>query len=177
GDHLQPQACFDEVMMDGVDAYLPQFVDEFSQVVRDKWRGYDDAFRRQEVERLQRWALRNRGICFQVVLHGFHDLLTQGLQRSEGAHVHIGQTLGKTCFVAIRVGPMSEIVRKAFPNVMVFLQGLNCMLENGLFRARTQGRKQLAEIAGTVSLDLDQAGRRIEMKRLSRCLRKDSASR
>jgi hypothetical protein len=47
---------------------------------------------------------------------------------------------------------------------MVFLQGLNRVLEDGFLGAGTQRGEQFGEAARALSLDLKQAGGGIEMK-------------
>src|SRR4029077_7134201 len=63
---------------------------------------------------------------------------------------------------------MCEVVGKAFPDEMVFLQGAKGMLENGFVGYVPQRGQQFAKCRCLFPLDTQQMRRGVEIKRVSR---------
>src|SRR6185437_4533910 len=120
---------------------------------------------RHEVERLHRGACGRARVSLQVTADDVHHPLAQWGDGSEFANVNGRKVLREFYFIAGRKGPMREIIRKAFGNVMVFFQGLKRVLEDRGVWAGADIGLQLLKVGGFFPPNAVQMRSGIEVER------------
>ena len=133
GHAVQTQAGLDEVMMDGVQADLPQAIGKSGRVWADELRGQHHDVGGTEIEWFMR-QLRSAGLG--VVRKNSSRISTirprSAFDRGEFANVHTGQLFRQARLVAGRKSPVREVVGKSLPDEVVFLQRAERVLKDGI---------------------------------------------
>src|ERR1700751_4739862 len=156
------------MMMDGMHAHLVEAIEKPLQRIRAKGRRQDDDLRGTKIKRLMSWTRAAQVIGVQELVQNLHHPPAQSFNRSKLPHIHARQLLRQRRLIARKETPMSEIIRKALSDEVMFLQRPECVLKNAFIRNRLQCPQQFIEITRPLPSNPQQMLRGIEVKRLLR---------
>lgn len=168
GHQFESQPGFNEVVVDGVYADLPQSLGKTLHGRSYKAGWHHGNVGRAEVKSVLCWALAGGRVVLQKFDYDLNESLPQSRHRSEFSDIDAGQSFRQTGFIASGKRPVRKVVGKTLANKVMLLPSAESVLENGIFRTIAQSLEEFRERIRPVRRDAQQMGRSVEIKRLRR---------
>jgi hypothetical protein len=92
----------------------------------------------------------------EELTENFHHTPSQTFNRGKLPDVYAGQLLGKRRLVAGKQTPVREVIRKSLADEVMFLQGAEGMLKDGIVGNCLERREKFVEVIGLLSADAEQ---------------------
>src|SRR5581483_3648746 len=127
---LEPLAGLDKVVINAMDTDPFQSSGKFRKVSRDERRRNNYGNRRTKEKRLGCGAIPRRRTTGKVLRQSIYNLVAQRSYRREFPYVDGRQPLGERGLLACEGCPMSEVVRIALANEVMFLQSSESVLKD-----------------------------------------------